>query len=156
MKSLKINLMLIVIIIIFVALLGFCYLSTPKDVFTEKLDCIKGADNQFIGYSDTNYFEDSYQEKARELLLNKSIAEYRYIFQTFVDEGPKTYMYVKFIGQSGCFTAKMLVNKWDRLEGIKRTNGVSWPSELYDLEWVVEDINGVEELIYVDMHKIID
>jgi hypothetical protein len=65
-------------------------------------------------------------------------------------------MYVKFIGQSGCFTAKMFVNKWDSLEGMKKTKGVSWPSELYDLKWAVEDINGVEELIYNDMKKIID
>jgi hypothetical protein len=60
----------------------------------------------------------------KELLVNKTPDDYRYIFQPFVDEGPKTYMYVKFIGQSGCFTAKMLVNKWDSLEGMKKTKGV--------------------------------
>ena len=156
MKSLKINLMLIVIIIIFVALLGFCYLSTPKDVFTEKPDCISAADNQFIGYSNTDYLEESYQEKIKELLSNKAPIDYRYIFQTFVDEKSNTYMYVKFIGQSGCFTAKMLVNRWKKLGRMKITNGVSYPSELYDLKWTLEDVDGDEELIYVDMHKIID
>ena len=156
MKRLKPISMLIVIIVILVALIGLCYFSSPKHFFTRKPDCIEGADNQLIGYSATNYFEVSFQEKVRELVINKTPADYRYIFKTFIDDGPNAYMYVQFIGESGCFTAKMLVNNWDRLEGMKKTNGVSWPSELYDLKWAVEEVNGTEELIYVDMQKIID
>ena len=39
---------------------------------------------------------------------------------------------------------------------MKKTNGVSWPSELYDLKWKILEANGTEELIYNDMSKIID
>ncbi len=156
MKNSQFYSSLVVIVVMFLLLLSIFSFFPINHVFIKEADCINGADNHFIGYSDTEYYKISYQEKVIELLSNRTPADYRYFFQNFIDEDPNTYMYVKFIGQTGCFTVKMTVDIWDILEGMKRTNGVSWPSELRELKWVVEIRDGTEELIYVDMYKIID
>ena len=43
-----------------------------------------------------------------------------------------------------------------KLAGMKRTNGVSYPEELYDLKWSLETLNGKPVILYHDMHRIID
>jgi len=50
----------------------------------------------------------------------------------------------------------MLVEHWGKLEGMKRTNGLSYPEELHDLKWKLAERNGHQEIIYVDMHEIVD
>ena len=88
-------------------------------------------------------------------LKTKSPNSYRYFFKTFLEEN-KIYMVVNFRNEKECFDVKILVDKWDKLTGMRWANGKSYPKELYDLKWEVEEVNGVEEVVYLDMHPIID
>jgi len=81
--------------------------------------------------------------------------DFRYTFITFMQEDGKIIMHTKFISDKGCFTVPVLVDKWDKLEGMLKTNGKSYPKELYDLKWHLEDRNGTL-VVYDDMHRIID
>lgn len=55
-----------------------------------------------------------------------------------------------------CFDAKLLVENWDKLVGMREKNGQSYPEELYNLDWSLEKPNEDEILFYVDMNTIID
>jgi hypothetical protein len=50
----------------------------------------------------------------------------------------------------------MLVTQWNKLGGMLRTNGQSYPEELYGLQWEIKRVNGAEEVVYADMRSIID
>ena len=86
-----------------------------------------------------------------EELKSKSPEDYRYFFKTFLEED-KIYMVVNFRNEQECFDVKMLVDKWDKLAGMRWANGKSYPKELHDLEWTVKN----NEITYVDMHDIIE
>ena len=88
-------------------------------------------------------------------LKTKDPSQYRYFFKTFLEE-EKTYMVVNFRNDTECFDVKMLVDKWDKLTGMRLANGKSYPKELFDLKWKTKEVNGVEEVAYVSMHSIID
>ena len=53
-----------------------------------------------------------------------------------------------------CFDTEILVLNWDILGGMRQTNGVSYPDELFNLEWEIDSVR--KEIIYKDMHAIID
>ena len=94
------------------------------------------------------------QRVFRKMLKNQSPKDYRYFFRTFLEEEPV--LVVEFRSDSLCFPVKMRVEQWDKLGGMRRTNGRSYPKELYDLRWTIEPRNGQEVVLYRDMHRIID
>jgi hypothetical protein len=50
----------------------------------------------------------------------------------------------------------MLVSVWDKLDGMKRTNGKSYPRELHRLEWEIVTTGQQAIIRYVDMRRVID
>lgn len=124
----------------------------PEHYFSPVPECNAGAPNRDKG--------DELTEASQKLLIKKisknKPEDYRYFFKTFVEEGDNTYMITNFRNKESCFDVKILVENWDKLIGMKRTNGRSYPEELFDLKWVIELRNGNEEVIYKDMHRIID
>ena len=107
--------------------------------------------------SDTsNDLKEENQKLSVAKLKDKAPTDYRYFFKTFQEEGINTFMITNFRNDESCFDVKVLVDKWDKLAGMKRTNGKSYPRELYDLKWEIKSINGSETVKYIDMHKIID
>lgn len=103
--------------------------------------------------------DDLEQENQRNLvdqLQHNQPTDFRYFFKTFVEEEEDTFMITNFRNEEDCFDIKMLVNKWDKLAGMKRTNGVSYPNELFDLKWEIKSIQGEKTVEYIDMHSIID
>ncbi len=94
----------------------------------------------------------AYQTQVVEILKNKRPEDFRYFFKTFIDEKDSTGMLVNFRNDSLCFDVKMLIKNWEKLEGMHKTNGRSYPQELYDLNWhLVEN-----KIVYLDMHEVID
>ncbi len=89
-------------------------------------------------------------------LKNKQPKDYRYFFKTFEEGAYHTFMITNFRNDESCFDIRVLVDKWDKLAGMKRTNGYSYPNELHDLNWEIQSINGENIIKYIDMHKIID
>ncbi len=90
------------------------------------------------------------------ILKTQKPKEYRYFFNYFSEKCDDNYINVNFRNEESCFDIMIYVDKWDKLGGMKEANGKSYPKELYDLEWEIIMIDGVESIKYVDMHSIID
>ncbi len=126
--------------------------NLPEHYYFPVPECV--VPENFSALNDAN--SEAYQTMVKKELKGKSCDYYRYFFKTFMDEERKTYMLTNFRNEHTCFDAKLLVNKWDKLQGMKRTNGKSYPNELFDLKWELKAIKGKEEIVYKDMHEIID
>ena len=109
-----------------------------------------GTDSQLAGLSPDS---EAYQNRVLEILAASRPEDYRYYFKTFTEDGSDVYMVVNFRKQEQCFDAKILVARWDKLQGMKQTNGLSYPAELRSLVWHIDDAHRV---VYDDMADIID
>lgn len=80
-----------------------------------------------------------------------------YWFDSYVEENNREYIIVNIQDDSLCAKCKILVNKWDKLEGIKRAKGKSYEgAKLMGFTLRIEqDSNGIE-FIYEDLIGIID
>ena len=119
----------------------------PEHYFTPEPECKSES---------TNDLDKENQKILVEKLKNKNPHDFRYFFKTFEEERNNTFMITNFRNDESCFNIKILVNQWDKLAGMKRTNGQSYPKELYDLNWEIKLDNGEDIVEYIDMHKIID
>ena len=132
---------------ILLTLLSITSCDFPEHYFADAPACVSDT---------TTNLKPEKQKALVAQLQNQQPSDYRYFFQTFVEEGNNTYMITNFRNKTACFDIKILVDKWDKLEGMKRTNGVSYPKELYDLKWEIQSINGQSIIRYLEMHDIID
>ena len=139
------------ILILLFVLLTVNACNLPEDYFTSSPEC---TNEKVVVEGDVLNVEN--QQTLREMIKDKDRKVYRYFFETFVEEGEHTYMITNFRNDEVCFSMKVLVNKWDKLEGMRKANGEAYPKELYDLEWELKSVNGQEEVVYIDMHRIID
>lgn len=124
----------------------------PEHYFTEPPVCIQ--QEMLSDFSNSN--TPQYQKLAIEELKGKTPKEFRYFFKTFLEENQKIFMLTNFRNENNCFDVKLRVEKLGKLTGMHRANGKSYPKELYDLKWVKRDIQGTTEIVYIDMHDIID
>jgi len=99
---------------------------------------------------------ETYQAKVREILRNYEPEDFRYIFDHFIDEDAHSFMMTSFRNEKVCLEVKVLVNKWDKLGGMKRHNGKAYPNELVNLKWTIKNIDGYPYVVYEDMRRIID
>lgn len=132
---------------LFLLLLSITSCDFPEHYFIDAPVCT--ADT-------TNDLQPEKQKVLIAQLQNQQPSDYRYFFKTFVEKGSDTYMITNFRNETACFDIKILVDKWDKLAGMKRTNGVSYPKELYDLKWEILSVNDQQVVRYLEMHDIID
>jgi len=140
---------IILVFLIPILFLGAC--DFPTNYFTPAPECI--SENELIG---KDVLSDEKQQVLRTSLKEKTYQDFRYFFKSFMKEGNQTFMIVNFRNETSCFDMKMLVNNWDKLRGMRRTNGKGYPNELYELIWEIQEVNDKKVLRYLDMHKIID
>jgi len=134
-------------------LLFFSSCDFPEHYFEPKPEC----QNSIEYFNTTDSTSEEYQAKAiNNILRHSRPQDFRYFFKTFIEAGQNTYMLTNFRNNEHCFDVKVLVEDWKKLGGMRRTNGKSYPNELYDLNWSIITINGKQEVFYVDMHDIID
>jgi len=100
--------------------------------------------------------EEAYEQAVLQTLRGQKPSDFRYFFQTFLQEDNKDYLVVNMRNKDFCFHAKILVENWDKLAGMKRTNGASYPKELYQLEWEIVKKDGQDVIFYKNMRTIID
>lgn len=96
-----------------------------------------------------------YQNAVLDILQHKTPEDFAYVFETFT-EGEPTYMMTSFRNEEYCFSVKVLVNNWNKLAGMRRTNGYSYPKTLVNLKWEIKEIQGTPTVVYKDMRRIID
>ena len=137
-------------LLLLLLLRGSTACDLPEHYFAEVPVCQQTPE----GVEGDSLLSDKNQRVFRELLKNQSPKDYRYFFRTFLEAEP--WLVVEFRSDSLCFPIKLRVEKWDKLGGMRRTNGRSYPRELYDLRWTIESRNGREVVLYQDMHRIID
>ena len=137
-------------ILIFMLIVSSC--DFPEHYFSPAPECISNQNS----YENDADLSQPNQKILRDKVRNKTPKDYRYFFKTFTEEMNNTYMVVNFRDSESCFNLKILVNKWDKLRGMHQKNGISYPKELYDLKWEIRTVNNQEEIVYLDMHKIID
>jgi len=129
------------------ALTVFLSCDVPDNYFKPVPDCVSDTANDLNVTS---------QKKLVDKLQDQKPSDFRYFFKSFEEEGDQTYMITNFRNEESCFDIRLLVDKWDKLAGMKRANGVSYPKELYDLEWEIVETEAGIVASYVDMHRIID
>jgi hypothetical protein len=136
---------------LFVVVLLLCtaFFYLPKNYFSDVPECRALT---VVG----DELSTANQQRFRDLLEAQSPQDFRYFFQTFLEENGHTYMVTNFRNEAACFNVKMLVTQWNKLGGMLRTNGQSYPEELYGLQWEIKRVNGAEEVVYADMRSIID
>ncbi|MBS2101020.1 hypothetical protein [Carboxylicivirga linearis] len=81
----------------------------------------------------------------------------KYWFDSYIKENGNEYIIINIQNDSLCAKGKVLVRNWNKLEGIKQTQGKGYRgAELKGLVLDIEkDTNGVE-LIYSDVKRILD
>ncbi len=136
-----------ILISFFSLILFICSCDLPKYYFSSAPECNSET---------TNDLEQKNQENLIAMLKDRQPKDYRYFFKTFKEEGKFIYMVTNFRNDESCFDVKILVDTWDKLAGMKRTNGYSYPKELYDLNWEIKSTGRKETIRYIDMHRIID
>lgn len=100
---------------------------------------------------------DGYSIQELYAILRVSKPEnFRYFFKSFHEIDNRTFMLVNFRNSANCLDVLLTIDKLGKLTGMKKTNGKSYPNELFDLEWDIETRDGMLEIVYVDMHDIID
>lgn len=136
---------LFISIIICLTLITSCNL--PEHYFESPPDCVSQTSN------DLNVQKQSALVSA---LAQKNSSDYRYFFKTFIEEGDQTFMITNFRNKTECFDIKLWVDKWDKLEGMRKVNGKAYPKELFDLTWEIISEQEKKYAKYIDMHHIID
>lgn len=124
----------------------------PKYYFSSKPTC--NSDDPI--FEEQTYDSEDYQNKVLQILATSTPEQFRYFRKTFLFENGADYLVTNFRNDLLCFDVKMRLADLGKLAGMKRTNGRSYPLELYDLKWSLEKRNGKTEIVYIDMHRIID
>lgn len=107
--------------------------------------------------SQYSFRSPQYDATAKQLLKESRIWKNTYFFMGFEQRYEKSYMLVKCEGEYFCGTVPVLLRHEAGLEKIRKTNGVSWHhTNLHKLRWRVEEIDGVEEIVFDGLHCIID
>ncbi len=139
-------------ILFILVLVGFTTCDLPEHYFESAPECVEQT--QFADLGEPT--SPDYQAQVLSLLETKVTSDFRYFFKTFLEEDGKSYMLTNFRNKEACFDVKVLVERWDKLAGMKRTNGDYYPNELHDVQWEIQEAEGKRQVIYIDMHRIID
>lgn len=133
------------ILIMFICLIfNSCFNPSPECVATKQ-----AFQQQYDPAS------EAYQNEVINILQDKKPTDFGYAFETFI-EGDPVYMMTSFRNEEYCFSVKVLVDNWDKLAGMRRTNGYSYPKALVNLQWTIKNINNKAVVVYEDMRRIID
>ena len=127
------------------------FIALPRYYFTASPACVEDA-----AFSGLGYGTPEYRAAAVEILSHSQPQDFRYFFKTFSAEGADTYMVVNLRSKAHCFDVPVLVERWDKLDGMRKTNGRSYPKELYGLKWSLQERGGRQTVVYEDMRAIID
>ena len=122
-----------------------CELNGPPPVCVES-----------IQFENLEVDSKAYEDEVLSVLEKSKPQDFRYFFKTFFDENEDTFMKVNIRSEDHCFDANILVEKWDKLGGMKKVNGKSYPKELINLTWSIEKVKGGKKIIYKNMNTIID
>lgn len=89
--------------------------------------------------------------------IKSNVGNLTYTFNQMVEENGKDYLAIAVQGPDFNATTLILVNNWNKLEGIKRTKGISYSgAQLRGLQLAIEENPSGANLIYKDLESIVD
>lgn len=94
--------------------------------------------------------------EVRDRLAGTEPSAYRYFFRSFDRSADPIRMVVNFRNAQTCFDVELRVPELGPLAAMYAAGPASFPEELYDLIWRVDTVDGVDRVIFEDMHPIID
>ena len=98
-----------------------------------------------------------YKNELIRHFLDNGTANLTFNFEGLTNIGGKDYMKIDISGSGIYAKSLVLINSWNKLEGIKRTKGISYHgAELADLRLDIVNTNGEPTFVYRDLTKIID
>jgi hypothetical protein len=98
-----------------------------------------------------------YKKELIRHFLDNGTENLTFNFEGLTNIGGKDYMKVDVSGSGIQAQSLVLINNWKKLEGIKRTKGVSYRgAELADLQLDIVNTNGEPTFVYRDLAKILD
>ena len=98
-----------------------------------------------------------YKKELIRQFLDKGTENLTFNFESLASIGGKDYMKVDISGNGIQAQSLVLINSWKKLEGIKRTKGISYRgAELADLQLDIVNTNGEPTFVYRDLTRIID
>lgn len=104
-----------------------------------------------------SYSSQEYQQELADRINRIGMDKLSYWLDAYVQEHGNEYILVDVRHDSLCAMAMIRVKDWDKIEGVKRTKGVSYKgAELRGLTFsVINDSSGVE-FIYRTLDRIVD
>lgn len=98
-----------------------------------------------------------YKKVLTTLIEERGEKDLTFIFNNCESKAGKTYLNISINGEGIHATSLVLVNNWNKLEGIQRTKGIGYSgSELKNLKVSYTDANKHPTLVYRDLDSIID
>ncbi len=98
-----------------------------------------------------------YKNELIRHFLDNGTENLTFNFEGLTSIDGKDYMQVDISGGGIQAQSMVLINNWKKLEGIKRTKGVSYRgAELADLQLDIVNTNGEPTFVYRDLDRIID
>ena len=99
---------------------------------------------------------DVYQSGVRARLVGTRPSDYRYFFRSFDRAAEPIKIVVNFRNARDCFDVLMYVPEPGPLAGMYANGPESYPEELYEVTWRIAVVDGVDQVVFEDMHPIVD
>jgi hypothetical protein len=136
-------------------------LSILKITLISCIVALTACNNVKVNTSDSVFekFSPTTKEYKNELAtkLKSNPEGLLYTFNKFVENDGKEYLDIQVRGDDFEATGLVLVNNWNKLEGIRRTKGQSYETaELRGLKLVIQENPLGANLVYNDLEKIVD
>ncbi|MDX1939271.1 MAG: hypothetical protein SFU99_01900 [Saprospiraceae bacterium] len=133
--------------------IGFLsYMILPKHYFLPKPAC----QNTDTILSEEAMESAVYQDRVLEILNESKPEDFRYFFKTFLHENQNTYLIVNLRNADHCFDVKMRISNNEKLKDMQNTKGKGYPEELFGVIWKIQKQSAGADIIFLDMHRIID
>jgi hypothetical protein len=98
-----------------------------------------------------------YKQELAKQIEERGERDLTFTFNNCQSEAGKTYLNISVDGKGLHATSLVLVNNWNKLEGIQRTKGIGYSgAELKNLKVSYSDVDKQPTLVYRDLDKIID
>ena len=146
--------LIIITVILFCLFRAYTAVFWPKHIFSPAPAC---TSHPFLSENwEDDVLDPSYQKKISSFLQNYQPNDFRYFRETFIKEKGDTNIILNLRNEQHCFHALFHIDHFKQLDKMVSANGQSWPKELYDVEWRIENKQGQPILLFTKMAEVID
>lgn len=98
-----------------------------------------------------------YKQELAKQVIARGTDDLTFTFNSYINIAGKEYLDVNINGNGMQAKSLILVNNWDKLEGIKRTKGMSYHgAQLKNLKLSIDNTSAEPTFVYEGLDRIID